>query len=360
MSKFSKTKLAASVLASSVLLSGCGLLGGDKTAQEIDPPQDVSYLEEGAKDKAATAKEQAGDQAKDKKEEVAETVKREIYLIDKNGFVVPQTINLPKTQGVAKQVLEYLVVNGPVENMLPDGFRAVIPQDTQVSVNVKDGTAIADFSKDFASYKPEDELKILQAITYTLTQFDNIKTVKLRINGHDLEQMPVNNTPIEDGMSRSDGINLDNSNAMDITNTHPVTVYFLSENGDQKYYVPVTRRVENAEKDNIAAVIKELVEGPELSSGLVSGFQPDAKLLDTPKYENGKVTLNFNEAILGSFKEKKISKDVLESIVLSLTEQKGIESVAIQVNGSGKLVNEEGKPLTEPVTRPQNVNTGSF
>ncbi|MGX1826563.1 sporulation protein, partial [Heyndrickxia sporothermodurans] len=46
--------------------------------------------------------------------------------------------------------------------------------------------------------------------------------------------------------------------------------------------------------------------------------------------------------------------------VYSLTEQKGIKSVAIEVNGSTKLLNEEGKPLSEPVTRPEKVNTGSF
>ena len=87
---------------------------------------------------------------------------------------------------------------------------------------------------------------------------------------------------------------------------------------------------------------------------------PDVKLLEEPKVENGKVTLNFNESIYGSFEKKVISQNVLDSLVLSLTEQNGIESVVITVNGKAELMNEEGKKLTEPVTRPENVNTGSF
>ena len=51
---------------------------------------------------------------------------------------------------------------------------------------------------------------------------------------------------------------------------------------------------------------------------------------------------------------------VLDSLVLSLTEQKGIESVVVTVDGKAELMSEDGKKLTEPVTRPENVNTGSF
>ena len=114
-------------------------------------------------------------------------MKTELYLIDKNGLVVPQTLELPKTESVAKQALEYLVKNGPVTEMLPNGFQAVLPADTKISVNVKDKVATVDFSNEFKNYQAEDELKILQSITWTLTQFDSIEKVKLQMNGHPLK-----------------------------------------------------------------------------------------------------------------------------------------------------------------------------
>jgi len=341
--------LGVTVLSSAVLLSGCGLFGGE-TQKKIDPPKSVTVTNNKA-NKDTTAKE---------KGKVENGVKTELYLIDKDGYVVPQTLNLPKTTSVATQALQYLVANGPVTSMIPNDFRAVLPADTTLSVNIdKDsGVASVNFSKEFKDYKPEDEMKILQSVTWTLTQFDNVKSVKLKMNGHDLTEMPVNGTPISENLSRATGINIDTNDVVDITNTKPVTVYYIGGEEGSYYYVPVTRRVSNNEKDNYAAVVNELIKGPSGKSTLVSEFVSDAKLLEAPKYQDGTVTLNFNKNIYDSNKE--ISQSLLDALVLSLTEQQGVEKVAVQVDGKAEIKNDKGKKLSEPVTRPEKVNTGSF
>ncbi|MBD8068889.1 GerMN domain-containing protein [Bacillus sp. PS06] len=353
-----KTKytLATTVIASSVLLSGCGLFGGEKTMEEIDPPQNESYTN----DLETVEQEGTEEGASETNEEVAtETIPRELYLIDANGFVVSQTVNLPKTESVAKQAVEYLIEGGPVSEMLPSGFRAVIPQDTEVSVNMDGHTVVVDFSKEFTNYQAEDEQKILQAITYTLTQFESIQDVEISVNGNKLEEMPVNGTPITDKLSRADGINIDNSDVTDITSTKPITVYFIAENDGNEYYVPVTKRIKTSEQDNVVNVINELIKGPGLAANLYNDIHGDVELLGST-YADGKVTLDFNEAIFGSFNDKMISTHVLNTIVLSLTEQEGVESVAITVEGEKGIVNEAGTSVSEPVTRPEKVNTGSF
>ncbi|CAM3750847.1 GerMN domain-containing protein [Mesobacillus zeae] len=351
--------MGTAVLATTVFLSGCGLLGNEEK-KEIDPPQNVTYLKDS---EAGSTEGKTAAEAKDGgKKESAETsmVETELYLIDKDGYVVSKSMSLPKKDAIAKQALEYLVVNGPVSEMLPNGFRAVLPADTQVSVNIKDGVAAVDFSKEFANYKKEDELRILQAVTWTLTQFDSVKNVQLQVNGKKIDSMPVNGTPIKEGLSRVDGINLDTTGAADITNTKAVTVYYVGGSEGSHYYVPVTKRVSNNKTDNIDSIISELAAGPAYGSSLQSEFQPDVKLIDKAKVEGNKVTLNFNESIYGGFKEKVISENVLNSLVLSLTEQKGIESVSVKVKGKAELVMENGKKLSKPVTRPEKVNTGSF
>jgi germination protein M len=351
MSINKRTTILSSVIISSVLLSGCGLLGGEKK-EEIDPPQNVTYTDDGAEITEETTGEEVVDQ------EAAEgSVMTELYLLDKNGYVVPQTLSLPKTESVAKQAVEFLVQEGPVTEMLPNGFAAVIPAETEVSVDIKDKTAIVNFSNEFKNYKPEDELKILQSVTWTLTQFDSVDNVKLKLNGHDLNEMPVAGTPIGKTVSRANGINIDTTEVVDITNTEAATVYYLAGEEGSYYYVPVTRRVD---ENNIEGVVAELVKGPSYTSTLISDFLPDVALIDEPKIEDGKVTLNFNESIYGSFEEKMVSEHLLNALVLSLTEQKGIESVEVMVNGEAGLVKENGEKLVEPVTRPENVNTGSF
>ncbi|BCB05041.1 GerMN domain-containing protein [Bacillus sp. KH172YL63] len=358
MAKKAKVSIAVTVLASSVYLSGCGLLSFGDGKEKIDPPQDLSYLKEG--EKVDTAKGEESEKKVSNEEAAAETVMTELYLIDKNGYVVSQSLPLPGQESVAKQALEYLVVNGPVQNVLPNGFRAVLPADTQVTVDIKDGKAIADFSPEFNNYQPEDEQKILQSVTWTLTQFDSVEKVELRVNGYPLTEMPVNGTPIdENGLSRKVGINIDTKGVVDPTSTKPLTVYYVSQTDDKTYYVPVTKRVSSNEVDEITAVVKELIDGPGYASTLASDFT-GAELLDKPKLEDGTVTLNFNEAVYGSIEEKIVSEHMLNSLVLSLTEQKGIKGVSVLVNGEATVVSKDGKVLTEPVTRPENVNAISF
>ncbi|MDP4164555.1 MAG: GerMN domain-containing protein, partial [Bacillota bacterium] len=286
------TTIVSAVLVSSVLLSGCGLFGAE-TTKKIDPPKTVTYTSDNGKTTAVG-----------KKENTQGSVKTELYLIDKNGYVVPQTLSLPKTTSIATQALEYLVDNGPVSELLPNGFRAVLPADTQVSVDIKDGVAMVDFSKEFKNYQPADEMKILQSITWTLTQFNTVQKVKLKMGGHELTEMPVGGTPISENLTRSIGINIDTNDVTDIMNTKPITVYYIGGKENAYYYVPVTKRVSNSETDSITAAVNELVKGPNENSELVSEFLPDVKLLEAPKVENGKVILNFNESVFGSFDKK--------------------------------------------------------
>jgi germination protein M len=349
MSKNKMKIVVTTVFASSLFLSGCGLFGTE-TTKKIDPPKEAEVT-----DKTVT------EETTGKGEKAEASLKTELYLVDKNGYVVPQTLELPTTTSVATQALQHLVANGPVTDLLPNGFRAVLPEDTEISVDIKeDGVAVVNFSNEFKNYQPEDEEKILQSITWTLTQFDTVDKVKLQMNGHPLTEMPVDGTPISENLSRATGINIDTAGVIDITNTKPVTVYYIGGEEGSYYYVPVTKRVSNSEKDNIVAVVNELVKGPNSKSNLASEFMSDVALLNKPKVEDGKVTLDFNENIYGSFEEKVISQSLLDALVLSLTEQKGIESVSVTVNGKAELVDDQGKKLTEPVTRPEKVNTGSF
>ncbi len=357
MSRNKTTAIFSAVFATTLLLSGCGL-SGNELKKKIDPPKDVTVVKENSTTAATNKK--SGQEASGTKNKAANTIKTELYLIDKNGYVVPQTLPLPQTNSVAKEALQFLVADGPVSEILPKGFKAVLPAGTDMTVDIKDGTASVDFSKEFKNYKAEDEMKILQSIAWTLTQFNGINNVKISMGGKELTKMPVSGTPISENLSRASGINFDTSEVMDIMNTRPITVYFIGGEENSYYYVPVTRRVSNSEKDNIAAAVQELAKGPSQSSNLVSDFVPGVKLLESPRMENGKVTLNFNESIYGSFKEKVVSQHLLDELVLSLTEQPGIKEVAVEVKGKQELVKEDGKKLTAPVTRPENVNTGSF
>lgn len=344
------------------IIAGCGLIGKNKEV-DIDPPKDVSLVDENEDGELADDSEKE-ESAKTSEENTAnaEKVKRQLFLIDEKGMVVPQMLEIPvpESKEVATQALEYLVKDGPVSELLPNGFQAVLPAGTQVlGVNIKDDTAIADFSEEFKEYQAADEQKILQAITWTLTQFDNINKVKIRINGHDQEVMPVDGTPISGGVSREDGINIDSGSVTDLSDSVGVTLYFLAQSGENRYYVPVTKRVAKTEEnDKVAAAVNGLIEGPSLQSGLFSDFPKEVEILDILKDGEGLLTLDFNEAILDN--QKAISDEALHSLVLTLTENEEIKEIAINVNGETNVLTESGKPLSQPVTRDMVSETKGF
>ncbi len=346
----------ALAVATMLTMTACSF-GADKTSNEMDTPP-TNYLEEDESLELEDGEE--ADPGEVDGEEVAEeSSMRELYLIDANGMVVPQTFELPRTQSVLKQSLEYLVDGGPVTDMLPNGFRAVLPAGTEVDVDLKeDGIAVADFSNEFSNYDPSQEKQVLEAITFTLTQFENVDSVQIRINGHKQDMMPVSGTPIGEGVSRANGINIETGDVTDVVNSRGVTLYFLAQNGENSYYVPVTRRVSLGE-DTLTSAVNELLKGPAHQSDLLTDFRQGVALLDEPMYENGTLTLNFNESILSELQATAVSSEVMNMLALTLTEQEGVEKVAIQVNGEANILNESGETV-QPVSRPSLVNTGRY
>ncbi|MDY0405424.1 GerMN domain-containing protein [Virgibacillus sp. 179-BFC.A HS] len=336
----------------SMLLTGC--FKGEQTLKELDPPKNAKAVD-GNKETKKTDKQSNEKSEKDKADEPTpgETVARQLYLLDSNKMVVPQTLELPvpESREVAKQALEYLVKDGPVTSILPNGFQAVLPAGTEVlGLKTEGDTMIVDVSEEFKNYKAEDEVKILEAMTHTLTQFDNIKRMKLWINGYPQNEMPVNGTPIGKGYSNANGINLVENEAVDLVDSKAVTMYFPAEHNDTRYYVPVTSHIEVDEGDNLyEKMVNALIDGPGYRTQALQVFNSGAALIKEPSLKDGVLNLTFNQKILKDADKGVISDEVIETIVRTMAAQKGIKAVNLQVDKVDKLVNENGQTFNEPV-----------
>jgi germination protein M len=263
---------------------------------------------------------------------------------------------------VATQALEYLVVDGPVTEYLPSGMRAVLPAGTEMSVHVQeDGTARVDFSNEFKNYSAEDEKGILEAITWTLTEFDSIKQVQIMINGYETNVMPVNKTPISEFLSRKDGINVEIASGTNLGHFSAVTLYFKAQNSaaTNEYYVPVTRMVPHS-NDLVLTTVKELIAGPKRGSGLVSGILSSTEV-HSIRHEGDTVVVDFDDSLLVYAQEEaKASDDAIEAVVLSLTEMGHFEQVQFLVNGETQFTSYNGSDLSQPVLRPVAINQTGF
>lgn len=350
--------LFLSIMLLPLILSGCGLFGNsDTTTPPIDPP----LVQPTGADMNGSMPSADGVNGN----EVIMTDKV-LYLLDPHGYVVPMTMKIPYTEGIAKQVLTYMVKGGPVEKQLPPGFSAVLPAGTQfdMDINTEKGTAIVDFSKELKGYKAEEETKILQAVTWALTEFPSIQQVKIRIEGKEMETMPVAGTPINQPLTRNDGINLEVSSSAIPGNTTAVTLYFEGETpeGTLQYFVPVTRLIPRTDNPAMATV-EQLVKGPLPGSGLVSSLLPTTKIHQV-KVDQGVALADFDEQILGlnaneAGSGKSISARSLDSVLLSLTATVGADKVQILVNGKTDAL-KEMKNYTQPVSKPKSINPFTF
>ena len=332
---------------SSLLLAGC--FQGEQSLPDIDPPQNAEAVD-GSEQSSTTEDENV-----DGEVESNQTVERQLYLLDSNGLVAPQSIELPvpESKEVATQLLEYLVKDGPVTALLPNGFQAVLPEGTEVlGITLQDdGTMVVDLSEEFKNYEAKDEQKILQAMTYTLTQFEQIKKIKIWLNGHPLDEMPVDGTPISNGHSRANGINIVNSDVVDIVMGQAVTLHFPTEYNNIRYYVPVTKYVSKSDKNIYESVVHSLLNGPGPETNLIHVFNSETILVGSPVLEDGILKLVFSEDVLKNKEQAMISDEVMETLVRSLTELEEVEGVDIKVENMEKLVNENGEILNEPVMR---------
>ncbi len=336
-----KKLIAVALFCAIVFLAGCLK---KETLQEMDVPKEDDPLK--------TSEEMQDDELIND----ADMVARQLYFIDAYGMVASQTIELPleASHQVATQVLEHLVVGGPISSKIPNGFRAVLPEGTEIlGLNIQeDGIIVVDVSEEFTDYHLEDEIRILEAMTYSLTQFDNIDKMKLRINGYEQEVMPVNGTPIGNGYTRERGINVMQTDTIDYTQSEAVTMYYPSEYNSTRYYIPVTQYIHQNEENKYRSLIEALIDGPKYSALQITHvFNPQTALTDVPVLSDGVLEIEFNDRILQDTDKAIISDEVMETLVRTLTEDRAVEAVHIKVENVETLQNEMGEIYDEPVTK---------
>ena len=261
-------------------------------------------------------------------------VESTIYLVDSNDYVARTTIPTCKCEGVdlAKDLLEGLVVGGTKNNIIPNGFRSIIPPDVTIKdINLQENILTINFSKELLEVNDKDEDKMIESIIYTLTSINGIDKVIIKVEGEVLNKLPNSKTNIPTVLDKSYGINksYDLSNLNDILS---YTTYYTSTYNDTKYYVPVTKYINSKDSDVVKIIIKELGSSPIYQTNLMSYLNANAVLNDY-ELDNNKLKLNFNELLLNDLDKKNILEEVIYTISLSMNNvYDNLESVSFLVN----------------------------
>lgn len=346
-----QTTTAAGLLLIPILLSGCGVFGSKGEAQIDPPPTDVESQMLQTADQV--------NQTSSGKTSLKNADPTMVYLENEQGLLAPVTLHLPdgSKEGKLNRLLETLVQGGTYASNLPQGFKAVLPKGTQVtnvSVDKKQKLAVVEFTKPFTNYEAKDERKILEAVTWTLTGNPDVEHVQLWVDGQRLNEMPVDHTPLNQPLNRTVGINLELSPGAAVSQTSPVTVYFSSSTKEGvPYFVPVTRLVPTGE-DAVKAALGQLIEGPVQGDGLQQVLTSDTSVESVETAKDGVVTVALRDDMFKA--GEKVPAQLLQSLVLTVTENTKSDKVRIWMNGSKEVIGDDDQKYSEPVSRPDMLN----
>lgn len=257
-----------------------------------------------------------------------------IYLIDSNDYVARTTIPTCKCEkeDLAKDLVEGLIIGGQKNNIIPNGFRSIIPPDVSIkNIELKDKILTIDFSKELLEVNKKDEEKMIEAIIYTLTSIDGIDKVIIKVEGEVLSKLPNSKINLPTVLDKSYGINK-NYDLTNLNNIISYTTYYTSTYNDTKYYVPVTKYINSKDNDIVKIIIKELSSSPIYETNLMSYLNTNATLNNYELLGNN-LKLNFNESLLNDLDEKNILEEVIYTISLSMDNiYNDLESVSFLVN----------------------------
>lgn len=256
-----------------------------------------------------------------------------VYLLDSNDYVARVLISASNDSIISKatSLIDALTIGGKKENVIPNGFRSIIPSGTKViDIELEDGVLVINFSKDILDIDKKYEDKMIESLIYTLTSINGIDSIKLLVDGKELKKLPNSNKLLPTFLDKSYGIN----KIYEITNVGNIdsyTVYFVNSVNDNKYYIPVTKYVNDYKQDKIRIIIDELASSFTYQSNLSSFLNENTKLLNYEVIDK-QIKLNFNDMIFSDITNNDILEEVVYTICLSINDSIDIDSVVFLAN----------------------------
>lgn len=256
----------------------------------------------------------------------------DIFLIDKNNMVAKTKIVTTSNskEGLIKELVESLIVDGKYVDRVPNGFTQMLPSDTKIlNINVNNNIIDLNFNNKLFDVKSCDERKVLESIIYTLTSIKDVQGVRILIDGKTLNKLPKTGELLDAVLNRKIGINK-NYNIDDIKNITNVTIYYTSKFNDQIYYVPVTKYM-NSNDNKIKIIIDQLTSRMSYNSNLISYLNSNLKLLDY-SFNEDQLDLNFNQYLFDNEDNKKVLEEVIYSISYSVEDTLNVSNIKFFVN----------------------------
>ena len=260
-----------------------------------------------------------------------------IYYQDGEGYLVPVTTQVEKTDGIAKAALS-LLVESPANDAAAArmGLKTCVPEGTSFDLDISDGRARVDLGKDaLTCATAEQESLMVGSVAQTLAEFPTVKEVSFLFDGQTRSRL-THGTDVS-GVFTAKDINMETVSTFDgsDSNASLVKLFFPSQTG--RMLVPVTRVV-YSNADPVTAMV-ELCRGPKPDSGLEHSV-PEGCGIRSVTMKNGVVSID----LTGEFNQAAENKtQMLRAIQFTASQFPGVKEVKLSVEGVPYAIPEEAK-----------------
>ena len=256
-----------------------------------------------------------------------ETVPTVVFYEDGDGYLVPVTLQVGKTDGIAKATLN-LMVKGSANDMQAArlGLRTVIPEGTSFEIDIKDGRANVNVSKEALSCaNAAQETLMVEAITNAMTCFSTVDEVTLEFDGQKRSKLTYG-TDVS-GVFAGGNLNLESVETFS-KDAGLVQLYFPSQTG--RLLVPVTRAVFS--DADVSTAVLELAKGPKDDSGLERALSEGCGIKSVAM-KNGTVTLDFSKEFKETMENSDGGEQAVRAILFTCSQFPGVKKVEVLVEG---------------------------
>ena len=247
---------------------------------------------------------------------------------DGDGYLVPVTREIPKQDGVAKATLSLMVQSS--QNDLAAarlGLTNVIPEGTTFEIDIQDGHARVDMSKealDCAS--AEEELLMVGGTAAALCCFDTVEDVTFLFDGQKRSKL-THGTDVSGAFS-IDSVNVESVETFSGEYAEQVQLYFPSASG--RMLVPVTRTVFSTA--DVSTAVLELAKGPKTDSGLDRPLPADCGVRSV-RMKDGTVKIDFSKEFAAITQEADGGQQAVRAIMFTASQFPGVNKVEITIDG---------------------------
>lgn len=256
----------------------------------------------------------------------------DIYLLNNDNLLTKVNVKIDYNDydvvNLSKQLIEYLKINGKYTNNIPSNFKPYLNEETILTaVTFTGDTLKVEFDDNILS--PKLEKTIIEGLVYTLTSIKGVNNIIIYCKGEVLTVLPQSKTVLPSTLTRKIGINK-KYDITDYNNIKAVNIYYITNENDDYYYVPVTKYV-NDKREKIDIIVDELTSSKSYNGNLMSFLDEQTKLISY-SYVDDKLSLNFNEYILNDINKQNILEEITTVINLSIKDNYDINEIIYNVN----------------------------